>query len=332
MSLLAAVWRRAYPDWFGDAYATASGEDVAPFPVTARTCSAAPGFLANGRHGVTDIAIRQAVFEQAKNHPELLLPFELRCPRCGAPWIACEGLLLRRGVRDYAILDDLTQPSTTEHRPISRARRRAEELFRQDGVQVPRSAYYAARLDVPEALDGTLRTLLADGLIVGGRRTRGMGAVRAELVPRPDPALTLRERIGTFNRALRAEQRFYTVMTGDPLDSDEGHWHFTLDFKIQAAYTKQPAPLADIRGLRDVTIMHQWLKPTVSGGRNLVTGMPISSGLMLIGTALCRVPPDADRTALEQALGYLETHGVGQDRVGSSVSVCDPFHLEIEVM
>ena len=230
--------------------------------------------------------------------------------------MACKGLLLRRGVRDYSIADDLTQSDATEHRPISRARRRAEELFRQPGVQLPRSAYYAARLDVPEALNDTLRALLSDGLIVGGRRTRGMGAVRAELVPRTDPALTLRERIGTFNRALRAEQRFYTVMTGDPLDSDEGHWHFTIDFKIQVAYAKQSAPLADIRGLRNVMILRQWLNPTVSGGRNLITGMPISTGLMLIGTALCRVPPDEDRTALEQALSYLETHGVGLDRAG----------------
>ncbi len=318
---------------FGDGYAT-THDDLAPFAATVRTCALHPGFKTNGAHGVLDVAIRGWTFEQTWDHlARLPLPFEMHCAVCGAPLVACEGLLIRRSAHDFAIAEPIAMtPTRTEHRPLSRERWRGAnvaDVFAQDGTLLTRSAYYCARLDVPDALDTLLRSVLAEGVLIGGRRTRGMGAVRVELAARPILGLTLHDRINEFNRVLRAERRFYTSIDETLIASDEGCWYFIVDFLMQTSYDKQPAPLADIRALRRVSVIRQWLTHTLSEGRNTATGMPIGAAHTVSGTALYRVPPDEDRAALEQALTYLETNGLGLDRACSRLTVCDPFHLEL---
>lgn len=329
-----------HPIRFGAAYYASSGDESAPFPTTAQTCSALPGFTASGQHGVVDVAIRQWSFEQTfASLAQLYAPFETRCAVCDAALQPCAGLLIRHGERQFAAQSDVIQPISTEHRPMSRvnrARRDAPglELFTQHGTLPARSACYVARLNVPEALDQALRAVLDEGLILGGRRTRGMGAVRAELVARPDPALTLHDRIAAFNRALRTEGRFYVAMGSYPLLSDEGYLYLTLDFNegVLRNYTRQPSLLSDIKALRNATLLRQWLRPQVVGGRNTASGLPTRTQLAFAGVLLCRIPPEEDRTALEQALSYLEHNGIGleRERGYGSLTVCDPFHLEME--
>lgn len=317
---------------FGDAHTTAA-DDAAPFLLTARTCSVRPGFVSGGQHGVIDTLVRGWLFEEAAGTAAIFAPFEMRCAVCGAELRYCEGLLARHTDRHYGEVGIPTTLIRTEHRPVNRSHRAGLDAFEQSGALLARSACYAARLTVPDSLDAPLRAVLNKGLTIGGRRTRGMGMVRAELVPRPDPTHSLQERIAAFNRALRAENRFYTTMGVEPLP-DDGSWYFTLDFPagIILNTARQPSLLAEVKALRNVRIMRQWLRSGISNGRNTATGMLTPGHLVFAGVILCRVLPEEDRMMLEQALAYLETHGLGtdRDRGYGEVTVCDPFHLELE--
>ncbi len=314
----------------GDAHATTE-DAVLSFPTTAQTCSVKPGFKASGGHGVLDTAIRAWTFEGAMDVPaRLMIPFEAGCIVCGAPLTPIAGHYLRNG-SDFTRIADLTTPALTEHRPVSRALRRGLGSFTQSGSVLTKGAYYVAKIAVPDESDTLLRGVLAEGLLIGGRRTRGMGACRVELIPRPDPAQTLRERIAAFNRALRMERRFYGAMHTESLLPDDGSWYFTLDFNMQPNTARGPSPLADARGLRSITILRYWLRPSIAGGRSLATGLPAALALTLHGTALCEAPSDGDRVALEEALIYLEAHGIGLERArDGEVTVCDPFHGEVD--
>ncbi len=323
----------------GNAYATRQ-DAIGPFPASARTCGLVPGFRDQGGHGVSDVAIRAWVFERAAiaDPGRLLMPFEELCAQCGAELIACTNRLVRTGEREWRTADAVTALTQTTHRS---ARSIDAALFTRRGVSLSGSsgmAYYVARIDVPDSLDSLVREALTGGLIVGGGRTHGMGLVRAELVPRPDPTLTTHTRIAAFNQALRAELRFYTVMASNVPDNtgqmlDDGAWYFTLDVTdMQPSTDRQPDPLAEIKPLRAVQTVRRWISVYPQDGRNTATGKRSGTRQLLSGTFVCHASPDADRAALEQALAYLETHGIGigSERGYGNVIVCDPFHLESE--
>jgi len=155
-------------------------------------------------------------------------------------------------------------------------------------------------------------------------------------VPRPDPSLTTHMRIAAFNQALRAELRFYAVMASNTPSGagqlpDEGAWYFTLDVTdMQWPLGRQPDPLTEVKVLREARTVRRWVSVCGQDGRNSATGKRSGTLQLLSGTFLCRAAPDADRAALEQALAYLETHGIGfgSERGYGNVAVCDPFHLE----
>jgi hypothetical protein len=316
-----------------DAHATLQ-DAISPFSLSARTCPVAPGFITENGHGIVDIAIRVWTFEQIAADPlrrgALLAPYELRCAVCGVPLIACSGQVVQRAEHDWRTVAVSVKSITTTHRP---AQTYDQPIFSQSGTLLGGNAYYAARLDVPDGLDSLLRAALANGLMVGARRTRGQGLVRAELIPRPDPGLTTHARIAAFNRTLRNEQRFYSAMNVSAAADDDGAWYFTLDVTaMHPAYTRQPDPLAEIKALRAVTVVRRWLKAHDGEGRSTATGLRSGNRLSLSGVFICRAAPDADRAMLEQTLAYLETHGVGigSERGYGSITVCDPFHLELE--
>jgi hypothetical protein len=265
----------------------------------------------------------------------MLMPFEERCQVCGTELVPCTGRLIRAGEREWYRADAAITPLQSSHRP---ARSVNALPFVQQGVTFagPGSIYFAARVDMYESVDSLIRETLAGGLMIGGGRTRGMGAMRAELVPRPDPALTTHTRIAAFNQALRAELRFYAIMaSGTPGSTgqlhDDGTWYFTLDVAdMQLASDRQPDPLAAVKALRDVRTVRRWISVSAQDGRNTATGKRSGALQLMSGTFLCRAAPDADRAALEQTLAYLETHGIGigGERGYGSAIVCDPFHLE----
>ncbi len=320
----------------GNAYVSRQ-DAIELFPATARMCALVPGFRDQEGHGVTDVAIRAWVFERAvtADPGRLSIPFEERCAQCDAELVPCMGRMVRTGEREWRAAQVMNEVKQTTHRP---ARSIDSAIYTRHSVVLsgpPGSAYYVARIDVPEALDSLLRETLIGGLVVGGGRTRGMGLVRAELAARPDPTLTTHTRIAAFNQALRAELRFYGVMaSGVPGNTgqllDDGAWYFTLDVIDMQWSGWQPDPLADIKALRDVQTVRRWVTISSQDGRSTVTGLRSGARQLLSGTFLCHASPDADRAALEQSLAYLETHGIGlgSERGYGNANVCDPFHLE----
>ena len=317
----------------GDAYATLH-DTIQPFSVSARTCPAAPGFITENGHGIVDTAIRAWTFEQISADPtrrgSLLAAWQPICARCGSPLVACEGAVVQHADHDWRRPILSVSTVSSRHRP---AQPFSAESFAQPGTLLSGGAYYAARLEVPDTLDSLLRDTLANGLLIGARRTRGQGLIRAELIARPDPLLTIHSRIAAFNRAIRNEQRFYSAM-GIPFPTgDDGAWYFTLDVStMQPAVTRQPDPLADNKALRAVTVVRRWLRAEADNGRSTATGLRSGRRLSLSGVFICRAAPDVDRAILEQTLAYLETHGVGigSERGYGTTTVCDPFHLEFD--
>jgi CRISPR-associated Csx10 family RAMP protein len=317
----------------GAAYA-GTGDETRAFPATARTCSQSPGFKVVGGHGAFDVAIRQWTFEEACAEPgRLLAPFSLRCPVCDAALVPCKGNFTLHGERDLTLVDDIAVPATTVHASIGRTRRQIIERYQADGRLANRGVYYTSRIDVPERLDGLLHEAVSGGLWIGGRRTRGMGAMRAELAPRP-PDTPLEDRIARFNRAVRAERRFYAATAPDSTPADEGEWYFTLDMAapVLPAYSSvpsiRPAPLV----LPEVKVARQWLSAEAVGGWHQAAGLPRRTQLGTRGVVLYRVPPEANRAAAEELLNFVEAEGIGtgRERGYSTATICDPFHLYVD--
>jgi len=316
------------------AYAGASDE-TQPFLTTARTCRLTPGFTVTGGHGVFDVAIRQWVFEQACRDPQrLLAPFLLHCPVCDAPLMPCEGLVTWQGEREYETVGDVAAQITISHAVQDRVRATVTERYAVAAKVINRGMYYAARVDVPDRLDSLFRDVIASGLWIGGRRSRGMGAVRAELVPYAAHEPPLDERIARLNRAIRTERRFYAAMDAVYVSDDEGESYFTLDLHSPAlpAYESAPSIIPTLATLPGVIPVRQWLSSQTVGGWHAAAGLPRRTAIGTTGVILYKVPPEANRANVAEVLAFLEAEGVGtgRERGFGSVTVCDPFHLLVD--
>ena len=315
----------------GPAYA-GSGDDTAPTLATVRTCSRVPGFKTAGAHGVFDIAVRQWVFEQASVTPDrLLAPFSLRCPVCDAPLMPYRSVITRQGEREFAAVGDVSTSLTSTHASISRTRGQVIERHEITGVMINRGIYYTAQLTMPDHLEVSVRQALGGGLWIGGKRSQGFGAVRTELVPTVANALPLGERIARFNRAIRAEQRFYAAMDSTHQSIDEGESYFSLDLSAAAlpAYAESPSIVPVLTMLSSVAPVRHWIDGHVGGGWHAGAGLPRRTQIGATGVVLYRVSPDAKRTAVDEMLAFLEAEGIGtgRERGYGAVTVCDPFHL-----
>ncbi len=319
----------------GPAYA-GSGDETQPLLATARTCRTYPGLKVAGGHGVFDIAIRQWVFEQVCTEPQrLLAPFSLRCPTCDSALEPCEGLVTRHGERELTMIKDIAEPVETTHVAIGRVRKQVIERYRVTGKLISRGIYYVAKVDVPDRLDSLLHEVVTGGLRIGGKRSRGMGAMRTELVPRSEEnTLSLDERIARLNRAIRAEHRYYAAMDPALPVAGEGEWYFTLDLYSPAlsTYDAGPSMLLRLPALPLVTPVRHWLASRPIGGWHTAAGLPRRTQPGVAGVILYRVPPETNRSRVEEALSFLETEGVGtgRERGYGTVTICDPFHLFVE--
>ncbi len=313
----------------GHGYASPQDE-IFSYNATAMTCGAFPGFRAAERHGVQDTLIRTWIYEQ---NPHTFAPHELRCTTCNTPLVNVQGQYNRIGNQQYSAVDIHAETVESTHRPINRRRGQGLPTFKQEGWKLDDKTRYVVRIALPDTLETPFRTVLFRDLFLGGRRTRGMGAIRAELTPQSDPALTLRARIAEFNKTVRAERRFYAAMSGVELE-DDGTWFFTLDFPEGAVLDTMALnnPLAGLKALRGVHIAREWRTAALYGGRNIAAGVRARSLQAIRGAIVCSVPPEENRVQVESALGYLEANGIGleRDRGFGAVIVCDPLHLELE--
>lgn len=304
----------------GTAYA-GMGDDTLPFLATARTCSAVPGFSAAGGHGVFDVAVRQWIFERISDDPSrILAPFSLRCPVCGAALMTCEGLVTQQAEREYSVTEGIAHPVTTRHASLGRVRKQIVDRHEESGFLLNRGVHYIARIDVPERLDGLFREVIGGGLWIGGRRSRGMGAMRIELAARSPDELTLDERIARFNRFVRGEYRYYTAMGTAIPSMEDGEWYFTLDLRSPAAAAYEAAPTIAplLHSLPSVNVVRQWISIRSIGGWN--AGMLRRTQPGAVGVILYRVPAETRRAPVEEALAFLESSD-------ADATICDPFHL-----
>ncbi|MEP7286400.1 MAG: hypothetical protein ABI947_11585 [Chloroflexota bacterium] len=318
----------------GAAYA-GTADETRPFLATARTCTRSPGFRTAGGHGIFDIAIRQTIFEQACTDPQnLLVPYNTRCPQCNAPLVACEGLFTQQGEREFVGVGDVSASVVVTGVALDRTRKQIVARYRTEGRTINRSIYYVAHLDIPSHLDGLLRQTLADGLWIGGQRSRGMGAVHTELVPYTSPRLTLSDRIAHFNRAVRAEQRFYAAMDTTHFTLDDGEWYFTLDLPnpAYAAYESSLSIVPRLAMLPAAVPLRHWLHPHTAKGWHAAAGVPRRTQIGAAGVVLYRVPAETNRVMVEEVLAFLEAEGIGlgRERGYGAVTICDPFHLIVE--
>ncbi len=315
----------------GPAYA-GSGDQTEPLLATVRTCGKAPGFKTAGGHGVFDVAIRQWVFERVCAEPQrLFAPFSLRCPTCEAALEPYEEMVTRQGEREFAVVKDVATPVQITYAALNRTRKRVVGRYPAAGKLVNRGLYYVAKVDTPERLDSLLREAMADGLRIGGRRSRGMGAVGAELAERQTDQPGLAERISRFNRAIRAEQRFYAATGTASLARDEGEWYFTLDARspLLGAYESGPSIIPVLSTLPSVIPIRQWLATEPVGGWHAAEGLPRRTQLGATGVILYRVPSETKHADVEELLAFAETAGLGAGReLGhGAITICDPFHL-----
>lgn len=312
-----------------DAHATTS-DALTLLPLTARTCAALPGPRGEGGHGFFDIAIKAWLYQEALAlGATIYAPFEQRCPVCGAALIQPAQPFIQKPDGAFATCSVKIEQSAAQHGQLTRRSGPVHATFEQRGVRLAEGAYYLTRVSVADANDLQFRALVFRDLYLGGRRTRGMGKVRAEAIPLPDESATLRERISTFNRTLRLETRFYAAMHGVEYRVDpDGTWYFTLDSTEGISFDMPP--FAEFKTLQGAKLLHRWLAPFTRSGRS--AGMPTRTRQLWRATFLCSAPPEADRAGLEQALLYLEAQGMGaaRDRDSGTVRVCDPFHLEME--
>jgi CRISPR-associated Csx10 family RAMP protein len=314
---------------FSPAYA-GSSDTTQPLLATARTCSAYPGFKTASGHGVFDVAIRQWVFEQVCVQPQrLLAPFSLRCPTCAGALEPFEGLATRQGDREFAAVRDIATHVQMTHVSLGRTRKQIVERYQVGGKLLNRGIYYVAKVDVPDRLDSLLHDAVAGGLWIGGHRSRGMGAMRAELVSRPSDQLALAERIVRFNQAVRAEYRFYTAMDAARPAGDDGEWYFTLDLHSPMLRTYDAGPSPVLASLPGVAPVRQWLSADTITGWHSAAGLPRRTQPGATGVTLFRVSAEANRLTVEEMLAFIESEGVGtgRERGFGTATICDPFHL-----
>ena len=313
-----------------------SDDDTLPFLASARTCSAHPGFKSTEGHGVFDVAIRAWLFERAAPTRLYAPPFMLRCTICGAALMPCEGWYTRHADDDYSLIaDSISTPVHTGHAALSRRRKRIVAQYSADGLIINRNIYYIARVAVPDQIDALLRDMIAGGVWIGARRSRGMGAMRTELLPLPTDGLTmpLNERIARFNRIVRGEERFYTAMD-NTTQFDDGDWYFTLDLHDTALTSPDFAPsiVPPLPGISSAVPVRQWLSPRTVSGWHIAAGLPRRTQIGVSGVILYRVPADMNRSEVELALSQIERDGIGvaRERGYGFATICDPFHLLVE--
>ncbi|HLY26443.1 MAG TPA: hypothetical protein VKQ72_08900 [Aggregatilineales bacterium] len=325
----------------GPAYA-GSGDDTFPLLATARTCSRVPGFKGAGGHGVFDVAIREYVFEVAATHPERILsPYNPACPVCVMPVVPWTGIAVKRAEREFTMLGNVATPVVSHHAAFSRVRRQPVRDYAINAKLVQGGTRYTARLLLPDQAEATLRQAISSGLWIGANRHRGYGALRAELLPDEHVPEDIRERIKAFNRAIRAERRFYSAMTGgtaalSSASLDEGEWYFTLDMSVPALVdlAAGPSMIPALSALPSVEVVRAWIAPRVEGGWHAAAGLPRRTQPGVSGVALYRVSAESNRAAVDEVLAFLEDSGIGmaRERGYGAIKICDPLHLWIEAV
>jgi CRISPR-associated Csx10 family RAMP protein len=341
----APVFEHLYPT------SPAAREFSFPAPLTARSCKYHPGFMTTRDkdeqgHGVGDILIRQAIFEQMlKSRLTLPALYEPRCPGCSGDVDSFDEFLVMIGAGRF---DSISVP-------VRRTSRTA--IDRQRAVAADGQLY---TLEMIEPLDGHRRPTVFQGRVrgspaqlellsrwlprvssIGGSRSRGLGYVNVRAIDpgsTADPLPSLRERLAAFNEEVQQEWSFYEQIAGaEPLPGDV--LFFSLDLLSPAILTWQgvpiTAPLPKMLGFGDnVELERAFADYETVGGWHMGAGLPRRKQMAVtMSSVFLYRSQGPSLTELEEQLISLEVDGIGSDhtRGFGRVVVCLPFHYQPEV-
>lgn len=338
---------------FANLYPLSDGEISWVLPATAHACKAY-----KERHGVKDILIRAAALKLMKpGSCEALLDEILFCSHCPQGWQAVK---LLTGFYEKPLSRPATYATVEVHKRhlthvgINRKKQSAEEgfLFAQQVINEARRDS-DSRSFSPQLFSGELianksqaefltHELLANGtdFRMGESRTRGLGRVRVRecKVVNADTEDDVKARIVQFNRKFSerfSSDRIFISLTlqSDTMLTDE----FMRPSSTLAASDLRRA-VGDDPGARSIT--PNSLRPVyANAGKRLVQTWNVTSGYpkpddvaITMGSVFLFEVTEGTAEELAAPLLILQEHGIGKRRIEGfgRVTVCDPFHLEVE--
>jgi CRISPR-associated Csx10 family RAMP protein len=331
---------------------TARGEFAVPAPLTARSCKYHRGFQKTQRaedqgHGVGDILIRQAVFEEMLERQSLPLPalYHPRCPECQEDVDAFDDFLVMARADVY---DSITLPVRRSSRTaINRQRAVAADgqLYTLEMIEPldsrRRPTTFRGRVRASSAQLEILARWLRQLPAIGRSQSSGLGQVRVE-VKRPgeipDPLPALKERLGAFNQKVREEWAFYQRTVGAELPLDDVVF-FSLDLLSPAVLTWRglpvtappPAMLGFDAGVR---LQRAFADYHMMGGWHMGAKLPRrTQPTVAMGSVFLYRSEGLSLEELEAQLTPFESDGLGEERTRGlgRVAVCLPFHYQPEV-
>lgn len=336
------LWGFAYPAINGPAW---------PFPLTARTCKFYPGYEAGDGetyHGVYDTLVRQFVYDLLTDERfplrETFLPegtglvavetLSANCPQCGAPLEPAQGIYQLDAEHQPGYAGRLSVRRTT-HVSINRRRGVAEDalLFTQESIE-PRTGAVAfhASVTLPEASWEALYPYLHEREYwIGQGRSRGNGHVK--ISTGENRSMALKERLSTFNNAIKATLRGVLSGTGIQISSSGTLFSLTLHSPLILERNGQPVTLLTpaMAGLTDSVLLRAWARPKATGGWDAAASLPRRTRLAAQAGSvfLYWTPRPADDDGLLRQLRRIDLLGLGEERPRGygQVAVCDPFHL-----
>ena len=323
-----------------------------PAPLTARSCKYHPGFQKTRRpedrgHGVGDILIRQAVFEEMLLTQAWPLPalYKPRCPECQGDVDRFDHFLV------------MVQPDLYDSVSVPVRRTSRTAINRQRAVAADGQLYTLEMIEPtdhqrrPTAFRGRVRAsppqleILASWLprlsAIGRSQTSGLGRVKIE-VKRPgeisDPLPPLQKRLEPFNQMVREEWAFYQRVAGAaPLPDDV--LFFCLDLLSPATLTWRglpvTAPPPEMLGFETgVRLQRAFTGTQMMGGWHMGANLPRrTQPTVVMGSVFLYRSEGLSLEELSERLAPFEAGGLGQERARGlgRVVFCLPFHYQPEV-
>ncbi|MEW5956109.1 MAG: RAMP superfamily CRISPR-associated protein, partial [Chloroflexota bacterium] len=240
---------------FENLYASPSAASYThPLPLSARTCKYHGGFLGQRHkdHGVGDILIRQAGFEEVLLDPGAKLPFFYQ-PRCPDP--TCQEEVTRPTVEFYETIGARYFPVTVPIRRLSRT-----AINRSRHTAADQLLYTLETIEPGELKYGDRKRLVFRGAVhcqphqvellqqwlprlewLGRGRSRGLGQVTLKLVDPTPIRWPLPERLKAFHEKVLQEWSFFEYVAGVDLVPAETLF-FSLDLLAPAIFTHYGLP------------------------------------------------------------------------------------------
>ena len=304
-------------------------------PLTAISCKRAPGFLAQGGHGVKDSLAAKTINKTTKM--QIREEFWV-CKRVHEKKSCCSEMTPFSGYWN----GDLTDPRMSE---FTMHYRRHTGIDRSTGTVASSIFFVSQAMDdfrkeasnkaeeyQPQNLVGTiylddeqhqvLERLLRDPLFAGSSRTRGFGEMDLSLSEIPERGLDIAEWSNKFRKRLQE-------LSGKPLPHGT---YFTINLDSHAILVDRflrPTPELEV-DFPGIKLIKRYVQPCVIRGWHSTWGMakPDDAGVSM-GSVFLFLYMGDDMEGLTNKLTELVIHGVGLRREEGygRISLCDPLHV-----